>query len=164
MELGGREYTLVPALAQQWLPILMTDPIDVAAIIPAMIAGADDQDELETALIAGEVDLGEVEQVAREVVTAAAGRDWWWACNLLATVAGAWMVIYGSLVRSGLDVARLPLGAVLDAMYMECASRMDKAHLDDFNRQLNIPPAGVTPEIDEDREAMSFLAMMNAGV
>jgi hypothetical protein len=161
--LGGRDYTLRPALAVEWLPILMTDPLDLSAIIPGMISEAD-ADALEEALLDGTVKLAEVEQACQEVITMAAGREWWWACNLLATVAGVWMTIFGSLLRAGLDVQRLPLGALLDAMYMECASRMDKPHLQDFDRQLNIPPTGVVPVIDEDREAMNFVALMNSGV
>lgn len=161
--LAGRDYVLRPAVAVEWLPILMADPLDLSAIIPGMVSG-DDADELENALIEGRVELSEVEAACQEVISMAAGRDWWWACNLLASVAGVWMTIFGALVRQGVDVTRLPLGAVLDAMYAECAIRMDKPHLQDFDRQLNIAPAGVVPVIDEDREAMSFVALMNSGV
>lgn len=163
VDLGGREYALRPALAGEWLPILMMDPMDISAIIPGMLS-SDEVDEFETTMIDGGVSLPEVEEVCREVITFAAGRDWWWACNLLASVSGVWMTIFGTLVRQGLDVGRLPLGAILDALYAECASRMDKAHLQDFDRQLNIPPAGVVPVIDEEREAMNFVALMNSGV
>lgn len=161
--LGGRDYVLRPALALEWLPILMTNPMDIAAIIPGMLT-FEDASDLDASLIEGAVELSEVEAVCQEVITMAAGRDWWWACNLLASVAGVWMTIHGALVRHGVDMARLPLGAVLDAMYEECVSRMDKTHRQDFDRQLNIPPAGVVPVIDEDREAMSFVALMNSGV
>ncbi len=161
--LGGREYVLRPALAVEWLPILMVDPMDLSAIIPGMVSNGD-ADELENALIEGLVELSEIEAVCQEVITMAAGRDWWWACNLLASVAGVWMTIFGALTRQGVDVARLPLGALLDALDEECLSRMDKQHRQDFDRQLNIPPAGVVPDIDEDREAMTFVALMNSGV
>lgn len=163
VDLGGREYALRPALGGEWLPILMVDPMDIAAIIPGMLS-EEAADDFECALIDGEVALPEVEEVCREVITSAAGREWWWACNLLASVSGVWMTIFGTLVRQGVDVDRLPLGAVLDALYAECASRMDKQHLQDFDRQLNIAPAGVVPVIDEEREAMNFVALMNSGV
>lgn len=163
VELGGREYALRPALAVEWLPILMTDPMDISAIIPGMLSDTD-ADELEAALIDGEVMMPDIEGVCQEVITLAAGREWWWACNLLASVAVMWMTVFGALVRQGVDVGRLPLGAVLDAMYSELASRMDKQHLQDFDRQLNIAPSGVVPVIDEEREAMNFVALMNSGV
>lgn len=161
--LGGRDYLLRPAQAVEWLPILMVDPLDLSAIIPGMLSPGD-ADELESDLIDGKVALLEIEEACQEVITMAAGREWWWACNLLASVAGVWMTIFGALVRQGLDVQRLPLGAVIDAMYSECAARMDKQHLQDFDRQLNTPPAGVVPTIDENREAMNFVALMNSGV
>lgn len=161
--LGGRDYYLRPALAGEWLAILLESPMDASLIIPGMAEDADEE-ALEEALLAGEVTVEDIEDACREVITIAAGRDWWWATNLVMSVATAWMVIYGSLVARGLDVQRLPLGAMLDAMYAECATRMDKQHLQDFDRQLNMPPAGVTPTIDEDREAANFVALMNSGV
>lgn len=163
VELGGREYPLRAALAVEWLPILMIDPMDLSAIIPGMVEG-DLAGDLEDALIRGDVSLDEIEQVCRDVITMAAGREWWWACNLLASVAGAWMVIFGNLVAKGMDVSRMPLGALLDAMYAECAARMDKDHLRDFERQLNTPPIGLVPVINEDVEAANFVALMNSGV
>lgn len=161
--LGGRDYHLRPALADEWLAILLESPIDASLIIPGMAEDADEE-ALEDALLAGEVTAGDIEETCREVITMAAGRDWWWATNLVMSVAGAWMIIYGSLLAKGLDPQRLSLGAMLDAMYAECASRMDKQHLQDFDRQLNMPPAGVTPTIDEDREAANFVALMNTGL
>lgn len=163
VELGGREYQLRAALAVEWLPILMIDPLDLSAIIPGMVE-QDVEEDLEDALIQGTVSLDEIEQVCREVISMAAGRDWWWALNLLASVAGAWMTIFGNLVARGMDVSRLPLGALLDAMYAECAARMDKDHLRDFDRQLNTPPIGLVPVINEDVEAANFVALMNSGV
>lgn len=161
--LGGRDYHLRPALAAEWLPILLENPIDLSLILPGMAGEADDE-ALEEALLAGTVSAADIGEACQEVISMAAGREWWWATNLLASVAGAWMAIFGTLVAQGLDVTRLPLGAVLDAMYATCAARMDKQHLQDFNRQLNMPPAGITPTIDEDRESANFLALMNTGV
>lgn len=161
--LGGSDYRLRAAMAAEWLPILLVEPMDTSAIIPGMVV-AEDQDALEEALIEGRIRLEELEEACQEVVTLAAGRDWWWARNLLGAVVGVWMIVYGPLVAQGMDMARVPLGAVLDAMYATCAARMDKDRLREFDRELNVAPDGVVPVIDEDREAAQFLAMMNSGV
>lgn len=163
IELGGREYTTRPVLADEWLTILLEDPLDLAEILPGMLEEADEV-ALEEALFEGAVSDKEIRDATLEIVALSAGRDWWWVMNLIGAAASAWTVVYGRLVTLGVNPAVMPLGAFLDAMYLSCAQVMDKEQRAQFDRDLEHPPASVTAEeaIDEDAESASFLAMLNA--
>ena len=165
MELGGREYTVRPLYAAEWLAVLLEDPFDLSSVLPGMLT-EDDQSALIDATWAGKVSDQELEEVSLEIISAATGRDWWWAMHLLWAAAGSWMVVYGRMVSQGIDPTRVPIGAFLDAMYATCIQHMDKEQRSAFDRDLEKPPAGVTPEqaIDEDAEAASFLGMLNQGM
>lgn len=164
VELGGDEYVVVAQPAGVWLPILLNDPFDAAEILPGMLSD-EDQERLEVALMEGRVSAREVLDTALEVVALAAGRSWWWTLRLLSVASHSWLLTYGELVGRGLSVASMPLGAVLDALYLVVAPRGMKAEARvQFDRDLETPPPGHAPEIDEDREAANFLALMNQGV
>lgn len=165
MELGGQEYTVRAAMADEWLTVLLEDPFDSSGVLPGMLT-EDDQRRFADATWAGDLDGEELDEVALEVISLVTGRDWWWAMHLLWAAASAWMVVYGKMISRGIDPTRIPLGAFLDAMYLTFVQVMDKDQRSAFDRDLESPPAGVTPEevIDEDAEAASFLAMMNQGV
>lgn len=162
VELGGREYTIRAAYADEWLAILLADPLDLSDIIPGMM-GEDDQSEFADATWDGRVSDSDIEEASLEIIREVSGRDWWWVLHLLWSAAGAWMVVYGKMVAQGVDPSRVPLGAFLDAMYLMCVQSMDRDQRSEFDRMLEKPPAGIVPEevIDEDAEAAAFLNMMN---
>lgn len=160
-DLGGHEYQVRPALTGEWLPILLGNQIDIADIVPGLFADPAEEERLEADLMEGRVREAEVREAALEVISAAAGREWWWVMNLLATASSVWMDLYGSLVGRGVNVPTLPFGAFLDALYAEMVNRLDKEHRKALDQQLNVPP--VEEAIDEDREAAAFLALMNGG-
>lgn len=162
VSLGGREYTLRPATAEEWLSILLEPDIDLSDILPGMLDD-EDQSDLEETVFAGQVTEEELTGTALEVLTEAAGRDWWWALKLITFATGAWSVIYGRLLTQGIDPAKLTLGAFLDAMYLTCVQNMSKENRSSFDRELEAPPPGVAIEeaINEEAESASFLSMMN---
>lgn len=160
VELGGGTYRVMPRMAGHWLTILVRNPMDAADILPAMVA-EDQQEALEEALVAGAVSADEIHEAVLEVIADASGRPWWWTLRLVQAAVGSWAIIHGSLVAAGANLANMPLGAALDAIYVTCMTRMDKEHREAFDRDLEMPPA--RQEIDEQREAESFLALMNSG-
>lgn len=161
VDLGGREYEVPPRTGAQWLTVLLPSPLDLADILPGML-GDDDAEVLEEALMAGEVSEQDIKDSVFEVITLAAGRDWWWALNLIQSVATVWTQVYGQLVAQGVRFDQLPLGAVLDAMYATLAARMDKDRLRAFDSDLARPPVGHAPELTAEDEEAQFLAAMNS--
>ena len=156
---AGQDYELRAVSAAQWLTILLEDPIDLSAILPGLLS-EEAEEAVEDAMMAGRLTKREIEDICHEVIGLCAGRDWWWALNLIRSVASAWMLIYGRLMVSGVNLDRLPLGAALDAMYALCVERMDKEHHQQFDRDLERPP--VNQEIDANDEEAQFLALMNS--
>lgn len=165
VELGGREYMVPAASAAEWLAVLLEDPFDLSSILPGMLA-EDDQSALADAAWAGRVGDKELEDAALEIISEVTGRDWWWAMHLLWVAAGSWMIVYGRMVTQGINPTAIPIGAFLDALYLTCTQGMDKEQRSAFDRDLEKPPPGVSPEeaIDEEAEAASFLGMLNQGM
>lgn len=164
--LGGRDYTVRAAYADEWLTVLLPEEgVDLSDIIPGMLAEAD-QDRFNEAVWEGMIPDGEIEDVSLEVLKEVSGRDWWWVLHLLWSATGAWMIVYGRMVSQGIDPTRIPLGAFLDAMYLMCIQNMDKEQRSEFDRMLEKPPPGVEFEeaVDVDAESASFLNMMNQGM
>jgi hypothetical protein len=159
---GGRDYRLRSLHAADWLVILLGDPLDLSQILPGLLCDEAEEEELEAALLGGRVTEAEIREAALEVVSAVAGRPWWWVFNLLGAAATAWTALFGRLVAAGVDVQRLPLGAALDALYVMCTDGMKKEHREQFNRELERPPAGVEQELSAEEEEAQFLALMNS--
>lgn len=160
--LGGRDYTVPPLHASDWLSVLLEEDLDLSGIIPGLL-GEDDQAELSDAVWRDEVTEEEIEEVCLDLIKETAGRDWWWVLHLLWSAASAWMVVYGRLVMQGVKPDELPLAAFLDALYLTCVQNMDKQQRSEFDRMLERPPAHIAPEdaINEDAESAAFLKMMN---
>lgn len=165
VELADRTFVVPSAMSNVWLPILMAEPLDLAEVIPGMLSDAD-QETLEEALMDGLVSARDVSDLALEVITEAAGRPWWWTLRLLHAASGAWLHVWGSLVAAGVNPQVMSLGAMLDAIYATMLPRgqVREEVRRQFDRELAAPPPGVKQEIDEDREAAAFLAMMNGGI
>lgn len=161
VELGDREYLIAARNAADWLPILLDDPFDASAVLPGMLSDSD-AELLEEDLIDGGVTAQEVIDAALEVISLASGRSWWWTMRLLSYASASWLVLWGDLIARGIDVQRLPLGSVLDALYLTLASRLKEEMRKSLDRELETPPAGHAPALDEDKEAASFLALMNS--
>lgn len=163
---GGADFTVRAAYADEWLTILLAEGgVDLSDILPGMLA-EDDQSRFAEWAWEGRVGDNEIEDVSFEILKEVSGRDWWWVLNLLWSAAGAWMIVFGRMVSQGIDPTRIPLGAFLDAMYLMCIQNLDKEQRSEFDRMLEKPPPGVEFEeaVDVDAESASFLNMMNQGM
>jgi len=163
VEIAGREYTIAPRLAGEWLAILLDEVFDASLVLPGMLSD-EDAEELEEALLDRRVSSSEVTDAALDVVAMAAGRPWWWTLRLSSVLSAHWLTVYGHLTSQGLDINRMTLGSFLDAAYYVCLTMFftkPEQRLQ-FNRDLETPPVGQKVELNEEQEAANFLALMNS--
>lgn len=159
--LAGKDYELPGVGARWWLEMLLANDIGmIVAAEPEGLLSVQEAAEIDLALIDGTVEMEEFRAVLYDVLSAVAGRDWWEAVGLVATVSSEanWSRIMGQLFRSMPDPGALPLAAWLDAVLSICTQNMDEKQLGKFMGHLQTPPVEVG--IDEDREAANFLAML----
>jgi hypothetical protein len=124
----------IPALpASEWLAQLMrtSDALALMALLED-----DPTDELFADGLATAADV----RVSLEgMLEVAAGCKPWTAFCLAAVAREHWQYIGGELVRSGVRLAEISLGAALVAVYTTVSARLDEKALASFNRALESP-------------------------
>lgn len=130
LELGGRTYD-VPALpASSWWPVLVSG--DLAQILDFVVSTPEDPFNLDDLLLGGTLKREDLGDALLDAVETAAGRSFH-AAFVLATVASSqWSALNGALVRRGFRWDEQPLGAALDALYVEITSRLEEKNLEKF--------------------------------
>lgn len=112
LDLGGRAFTIPPLPAADWLPMLMVGrTLDVLDLV-------DDPNAVDDLITTGEVSPNEIREAARSVIEQVAGRDPDAATVIAQTASRAWPVVGGELVRQGIRMDEIPLGAALDALHL----------------------------------------------
>lgn len=140
----------VPALtAVPWLEIIWTDPFDPDAIFPGLIDDQNLHDLIVDGLIDGSLDPDELFDIAMEVLTEAAGYDWWFALKLATAVRVNWARLGGHLVLAGVDPARVTLGAWLSACLALVSEHTEPKGFATFLNELTTPPEGYGPSPEE---------------
>jgi len=130
LELGGRTYD-VPALpAVEWWPVLTAG--DPSLILDMIESNPTDPFNLDELLLTGEVDAAELGETLLEAVEEAAGRTFHAAFVLAAVANSQWASVNGAMIVQGFRWEGQPLGAVLDAIYAEVTSRLEKDALTKF--------------------------------
>lgn len=160
-ELGGHWFSVPPLPAARWLiPLLGNDLTLIVTAEPEGLIDADQATEIDQLLVYGTVDMDELRFALYDVVSAVAGRDWWEAVSLVATVRASdnWARLHGKILAA-IDPHQVSLGAWLDVAMSLCTERMDAKQYGRFLGILQTPPAEVG--LDEEREGENFLAMMN---
>lgn len=160
VSLGDNSYRLPAQSAAGWLALLISNDLD--GVFPGLL-DEDVAEQIDEQLWSGEISSVDIREAALDAITVAAGRDWWWALNLIAIVKHSWAHLYGRLVAHGFNIYTESLGAFLDAMYAVCVDQMDEERRREWDRALEQAPSGYRV-IDEEREAQNFLALMNAKV
>lgn len=132
--LGGREYEIPALPAVSWWPVLVSG--DVTQILDFILSTPGDLFSLDELLLSGELTSAEMAPALTDALEVATGRSMHVGI-VLATVAGMhWASINGALVRRGFRWEGQPIGAVLDAIYVEVTGRLDKEALDKFEALL----------------------------
>lgn len=156
---GGVEYEMVGRCAADWLTVLAAD--DLVSVLPGWL------DQRSESLILDQLALGtitpqELDDATKDVLTAAAGRDWWWAMSLYAYAVGDvhhWSRVNGRLVLAGIDVEKISLSAWVDAVYaVHTEGISDNDEYTKFKIQIDTPPDPSL--INEEEEAAAFMSML----
>lgn len=147
VHLLGRDMVIPAMPAQDWLAIFMDegwDPGDVLDLLP-------EYDQVLDAVM-------EWDQVALDIISAAAGRPWWVALKLIAVAHGSWQIL-GPAMISKVKASEVSLSGWLDVLLIEIVDRKSSQDAQMFVMQLEIPPPGIeTPEPEMSAEAFLSLA------
>jgi len=150
IELGGKTYHIPPVPAAGWfVAILRGEPMP---IVPGMVLDEEQADLIEDMAL-GLVDLDDVVDAEREALEIASGWRWWAADRMIRSAAHEWKIVSGQLIRRGVDLSTLPLGAVLNALYAMATETLDQQKRIAFELELNRPPAGSMSEEERERQA-----------
>lgn len=153
---------VIPAMsAAEWLSVLirMEDDLFLDTIFPDLLE-SEDQQVANSCLIDGTLGIGEAQDVALQIITSAAGRPWWVALRLIASVTQNWDSLGGEFVYRGVNPSNLSLAGWLDAaqtVIIRGISDTTKANI--FLMRLEEPPPGIEVQ-DEGVDAQTFMSMM----
>jgi hypothetical protein len=159
--LAGRDHTVPPHTALDWLKVLLQPIPDLLDVIPGFLA-VEDQVVIEEMIAEGELTYAEVMEAAHDVLAVSTGRDWWFVIKLATFVRVAWDNVGGLVARNRLDAAQMSIGAWIDAVFHICceiiasSGKEAKQHLVRFTSELEAPPPGEEVEFDEAAEAEAF--------
>ena len=161
--LDGHEYRLPAKPAIDWLEVILTG--DSYGILPGWL-DVEDQQKIFDAMWADRINDVELEQATQDALTAAAGRPWWWAAQLVLVCAAtnkSWSTLHGRVVLAGVDPGVVPLGAYIDALYAACLEGFgsNQEARQKFDVHMDTPPPSVG--LDEESEGEAFMALLNGG-
>ena len=155
VELAGRTWTIPATPAAGWfIAILREDPLP---IVPGML-DEDAQLDIVEMLAFGLVDADDIAQASRDALEVASGWRWWAADRMIRSAGAEWKQVNGQLIRRGIDLQTLPLGAVLNALYAMAVEGRDEQKRTQFDFDLNRPPAGAMSEEEREEQAAAMFA------
>lgn len=159
VELGDWEYEIPSLPAADWLEAF-TD--GWAGVVPGLL-GVEDEISVLRDYHAGRITKDDILGAARACIEAASGRRWWQAERLLNTTLNDefWPTLHGSLLLRGVDLERLSLGAVLNAIYVLMVENMKEDRRHQFDATLEAPPpSAVAAEWDDAAAEDDFMAAL----
>lgn len=130
LELGGRTFEIPALPAADWWPVLVSG--NLASILDFVESTLDDPFDLDDLLLEGNLSQGELITALTDAVEVTCGRSLHASMVLAATAKMYWASINGSIARRGFRWDVQPLGAALDAIYVEVLGRLDKEPLEKF--------------------------------
>lgn len=162
LQLGQWTYELPALPAADWIAAL-ADP-DGGAIVPGLLDPAD-QRLIWRDYLHGEIDPDEFKVAWREVVGVVTGRRWWVGARLVlnATHPDVWATVHGRLVRDGLDLETISIGAFCDVVWvMIMDGANDESERSQARFSLTLPPPEVelSEAYDKAEAADGFMAAM----
>ncbi len=157
--IGGRTYLMPGRSAADWLECLISG--ETSVVVPGWLDPAAENHVLDQ-MSDGLISVTEILDVTKGVISAAAGRPWWWALHLIGLAthdAHYWSRTNGVLVAAGVDPAKISLSAWLDAAYAAIVNRFtDNEQYDTFKLHIDTPPT--VDLLDEEAESEAFMSMM----
>ena len=159
VEVGEMSFTIPAKPASEWVAAVLA-PNEVFPLMTLL--EPDDYEELKhRVLILGEATMEQVAEASQDALEVASGWPWWSAELLIRSAAAEWRIIYGEIIKRGLDPRHLPLGAWLNGLYAMATENLDETKRMAFDMRLDRPPttAAVSPE---EREAWAAQAFADA--
>ena len=147
VQLGPWIYTIPELPAADWIEAVVNP--DGGSIVPGLMDEATQRD-VWRCMLRGEIHPDEIREGWRYALGAAVGQTWWAAARLILSAADpdAWPVIHGRLMRDGLDLTRVSVGAVWNAIYyIGLEGCEDQTARTKFEFDLTLAPPDV--EVDE---------------
>lgn len=141
VECFGIPWELTPSCARDWIGVIGWDADQLSGIMPGSIP----EDDIEAMLVLSwrEDACRRWVNAARVALGRAAGRDWWWALNLVKKVLPGWPYFNGALLLEGVDASKMPLAEWMDACYMLLWMRCDEEGRLKLDIELQTLPKGV---------------------
>lgn len=153
---AGRGWDLHAHTAADWLGAIAMDFDTLSGVFPGLVA--DEDVEAMSHLVMESGNHAGMQEVARKVVQAAGGRDWWWTVNLARAAVGNWIYYNGFLVRQGVRADSIGLPDWLDACYTWLWERGDENQKAALDANLSLPPRGVRVGKKKIQEMMADFA------
>lgn len=138
---AGSVWQLQARTAADWLGAIACDFDTLSGVFPGLIADEDLDTMQELVRDISQFDL--MPDVARNVVQAAGGRDWWWSVNLARRAMKGWIYINGVLVRQGVRADSVSFPDWMDACYSWMYERSDENGRTALDIELSIAPRGI---------------------
>jgi hypothetical protein len=127
--------------AADWLGAIACDFDALSGVFPGLIC--DEELDAMQQLLRDPSQFDLMPDVARQVVQAAGGRDWWWSVNLTRRAMAGWIYINGVLVRQGVRADSTSFPDWMDACYSWMYERSDENGRAALDIELGLPPKGV---------------------
>lgn len=152
MSFAGSGWSLQASTAADWLGAISQDFDNLSGVFPGLVSD-EDLDRMSD-LIRDVSQLDMMPEVARKVVQAAGGRDWWWTVNLARKAVAGWIYVNGVLVRQGVRVDSTNLPDWLDACYTWMYERLDENGRIAMDIELGLAPKGVRQGARQTRQML----------
>lgn len=136
-----RVWMLQGTSAHHWMGAILADPDSLAGVFPGMCADEDLEILLELSF--AEDFTTRCTNTARVAVGRGAGRDWWWALNLVNKIFSGFPLVNGVMRREGVAIKDTDFPDYLDAVYSLLWERGDEEGRMKLDLELQLLPKGV---------------------
>lgn len=162
--IGDRVYRVPAMPASHWLWILLEPDVSLFAIVPGLLE-PDAKEHVEGLILDGLYSREELEDLAWDIVSVAAGRPWWSVLYLLGNAKAATNsdVVQGELALHAVDASRMSLSSWLSAVYMIFIRGMDQQKRQQFDMMLARPMPGLRAKSDPAANRAAFAALEASG-
>lgn len=137
----GQTWELTECSAYEWIGAVALSPQTLAGVFPGMCADADVEALLDLSFSPDFA--SRCANAARMALGRAAGKDWWWAQNLITHIISGWPFFNGVMLRQGMRAKDYCLADFLDATYTLLYERADEEGRMKLEVMLRTLPKGV---------------------
>lgn len=165
VDCAGRTWTIPAKMADEWLRVVWTEPLEPDGIFPGFVLEEDADEVLTNAALDGVIEVDDLVMIAMEALEIASGYRWWFTLRLISGLGAAWSRLGGMLMNSGVDARTLSLGAWCSAALEMWVANVEPEKAAELLNALLEPPEGELEEetqFDEFSDEQEFLAAMTA--